>query len=52
VAVLTVEMAVRRYRFAWTGVVDGETRSGQGRGTNVIVRRDGSWRMAHEYLSS
>ncbi|NNN34344.1 nuclear transport factor 2 family protein [Streptomyces sp. S3(2020)] len=50
--VLTAEVAVCRYRFAWSGVVDGEPRSGQGRGTNVIVRRDGRWRMSHEHLSS
>lgn len=50
--VLTADVAVCRYRFAWTGIVDGEPRSGQGRGTNVIVRRDGGWRMLHEHLSS
>ncbi|MCW8375883.1 YybH family protein [Streptomyces justiciae] len=50
--VLTPDVAVCRYRFAWTGVVDGEPRSGQGRGTNVIVRRAGRWRMLHEHLSS
>ena len=49
--VLTPDVAVCRYRFAWTGVVDGEPRSGQGRGTNAIVRRDGGWRMLHEHLS-
>jgi len=31
--VLTAEIAVCRYRCAWTGVVDGEPRCGQGRGT-------------------
>jgi ketosteroid isomerase-like protein len=50
--VLTAEVAVCRYRFAWTGVVDGEPRSGQGRGTNLIVWRDGCWKMLHEHLSS
>ncbi|MEU6352434.1 nuclear transport factor 2 family protein [Streptomyces sp. NPDC047072] len=50
--VLTADIAVCRYRFAWTGVVDGEARSGQGRGTNVLVRRDGGWRLLHEHLSS
>jgi ketosteroid isomerase-like protein len=38
-SVLTADVAVCRYRFAWTGVVGGEPRSGRGRGTNVIVRR-------------
>jgi len=50
--VLTADVAVCRYRFAWSGVVGGEPRSGQGRGTNVIVRRDGGWKMLHEHLSS
>ncbi|WP_405889415.1 nuclear transport factor 2 family protein (plasmid) [Streptomyces sp. NBC_01136] len=50
--VLTTDVAVCRYRFAWTGVVEGEPRSGQGRGTNVIERRNGVWMMLHEHLSS
>ncbi len=50
--VLSADVAVCRYRFAWTGLVAGERQSGQGRGTNVIVRRDGVWRMLHEHLST
>ncbi|MBC9712672.1 nuclear transport factor 2 family protein [Streptomyces sp. TRM66268-LWL] len=50
--VLTPDAAVCRYRFAWTGIVGGAPRSGQGRGTNVIVRRDGAWVMLHEHLST
>jgi hypothetical protein len=50
--VLTFDVAVCRYLFAWTGVVNGELRSGRGRGTNVIVRRDGELKMLHEHLSS
>ena len=46
------ELAVCRYRFAWTGYVEGAARSGQGRGTNVVTRRRGEWRMLHEHLSS
>jgi ketosteroid isomerase-like protein len=43
--------AVCRYSFSWTGIVDGRPSSGQGRGTNVIVKRGGSWKMQHEHLS-
>lgn len=43
--------AVCRYRFRWSGVVDGVPASGQGRGTNVLTRRDGTWKMLHEHLS-
>ena len=49
---LGMEHAVCRYRFSWTGVIDGQPRSGRGRGTNVVIRRDGEWRMLHEHLSS
>jgi ketosteroid isomerase-like protein len=44
--------AVCRYRFAWTGTVGGQPRSGSGRGTNVLVSHDGAWQMLHEHLSS
>ncbi|WP_327406209.1 nuclear transport factor 2 family protein [Streptomyces sp. NBC_01288] len=50
--VLAADHAVCRYRFSWTGVVDGRPRSGQGRGTNVLVKREGGWKMQHEHLSS
>ena len=44
--------AVCRYRFSWTGVVEGMPRSGQGRGTNVVINRGGNWQMLHEHLSA
>jgi ketosteroid isomerase-like protein len=44
--------AACRYRFAWSGVVDGEPRSGSGRGTNVLVRRRDAWQIVHEHLSA
>lgn len=45
------ESAVCRYRFHWTGLVDGKPASGEGRGTNVLTRRDGRWQILHEHLS-
>jgi ketosteroid isomerase-like protein len=45
------DLAVCRYRFRWTGVVDGKQASGQGRGTNVVTKRGGAWKMLHEHLS-
>lgn len=48
---VTDELAACRYRFSWRGVVDGRPRSGQGRGTNVVVKRDGAWLVQHEHLS-
>jgi len=44
--------AVCRYRFEWSGIVDGKEKHGAGRGTNVMVKRDGVWRMLHEHLSA
>jgi ketosteroid isomerase-like protein len=48
---VTDRFAVCRYRFCWTGTVDGEPASGQGRGTNVVTKRNGQWKMLHEHLS-
>jgi uncharacterized protein (TIGR02246 family) len=45
------DTATCRYAFCWTGTVDGEPASGHGRGTNVLARRGGTWRMVHEHLS-
>ena len=45
------DLAVCRYRFRWSGVIDGESASGQGRGTNVVTKRNGAWKMLHEHLS-
>lgn len=43
--------AVCIYNFHWEGIVDGEKLSGHGRGTNVIGKVDGQWKMLHEHLS-
>jgi ketosteroid isomerase-like protein len=43
---------VCRYRLAWTGTIDGQPRSGRGRGTNVLVKSDETWQMLHEHLSA
>ena len=48
---LTAEVAACRYRFCWRGMVDGQPGSGRGRGTNVLVKRDGAWQIEHEHLS-
>ena len=48
---VTEDTAVVRYRFNWVGYQVGEQISGAGRGTNVMVKRDGQWLMLHEHLS-
>jgi ketosteroid isomerase-like protein len=45
------DFGVCRYHFHWTGVIDGVPASGHGRGTNLVVRQNGSWKMLHEHLS-
>lgn len=51
VVVESVATVVYRYTFHWSGVVDGEARSGAGRGTSIAVCREGRWVMLHEHLS-
>jgi ketosteroid isomerase-like protein len=46
------DQAVCRYQFTWTGTIDGQPRSGSGRGTNVLVNNAGTWQMLHEHLSA
>jgi len=47
----TDNIAVCRYEFEWKGIVEGEEKSGNGRGTNVIVANNGKWQILHEHLS-
>lgn len=44
--------AVCTYTFAWHGVVSGKQKSGNGRGTNVLQKQNGAWKIIHEHLSS
>jgi uncharacterized protein (TIGR02246 family) len=44
-------IAVCVYAFEWSGTVGGKHGSGAGRGTAVLRRIDGDWRVAHEHLS-
>ena len=44
--------AACRYRFTWTGTINGQPRSGTGRGTNVLINSAGAWQMLHEHLSA
>ncbi|WP_392666885.1 YybH family protein [Streptomyces sp. LN785] len=44
--------AVCRYQFTWTGTIDGQLRSGSGRGTNALINNAGTWQMLHEHLSA
>jgi len=50
-SVVEANVAVCTYRFVWHGIVNGEAKSGVGRGTNVLRKTDGTWRVVHEHLS-
>ncbi|WP_299823400.1 nuclear transport factor 2 family protein [uncultured Pontibacter sp.] len=39
------------YRYSYQGTHAGKAVAGGGRGTSVLVRKDGNWRIAHEHLS-
>lgn len=45
-------VAACSYDFTWTTTVDGRPLTGKGRGTTVLRRDAGSWRIAHEHLSA
>jgi ketosteroid isomerase-like protein len=45
------EVVACAYEFEWSGLVDGGPVSGHGRGTTVIRRVEGHWKVAHEHLS-
>jgi ketosteroid isomerase-like protein len=45
------DVAVCIYEFDWSGEIHGKLASGGGRGTTVIQRAVGRWRVVHEHLS-
>lgn len=44
-------MSACTYRFKSDGIVDGKRQVYEGKGTNVLRRISGSWRIVHEHLS-
>jgi ketosteroid isomerase-like protein len=46
------DVAACVYGFAWSGEIDGKPAAGKGRGTTVIRRIGGQWKVAHEHLSA
>lgn len=43
--------AVCVYDFSWKGLIDGESKSGGGRGTNALAKTGKGWQIVHEHLS-
>ena len=46
------DTAVCLYTFNWITEINGERRTGNGRGTTVLNRENGIWKILHEHLSS
>ena len=46
----TAEFAVCLYTFHWSGLINGESASGSGRGTSVLVWERGKWFLLTEHL--
>jgi len=40
------------YRFRWHTDIDGKTLEGHGRGTTVLRKERGKWKIIHEHLSN
>lgn len=40
------------YTFNWKGLIEGQERTGKGRGTSVLCKKDSSWKIVHEHLSN
>lgn len=47
----TDDVAACTYRFDWSGQIHGTPASGSGRGTCVLARKSGQWKVVHEHLS-
>jgi len=42
--------AVYLFEFRWTGIVNGNSVSGSGYGTSVIIKEEGKWKLLTEHL--
>jgi ketosteroid isomerase-like protein len=45
------EVAACVYDYSWSGTIHGEPASGSGRGTTILRRSQGGWKVVHEHLS-
>lgn len=43
-------MAVYLFEFNWSGIINGKPAQGAGRGTSVLIKEDGAWRLLVEHL--
>ncbi|MGH6611591.1 MAG: YybH family protein [Burkholderiaceae bacterium] len=46
----TKDFAVYLFDFRWSGMIDGKSASGSGRGTSVLTCEGGEWKLLVEHL--
>ena len=46
----TKDYAVCLYTFHWSGLINGKSVSGSGRGTAIVVNEEGRWLLLSEHL--
>ena len=44
------ELAVYLFDFSWSGIIDERQAIGSGRGTSVLIKEDGKWKLLVEHL--
>ena len=44
------EFATCIYNFEWSGIIYGRSAAGAGRGTTVLVKEGGNWKLLSEHL--
>ncbi|TRX44913.1 nuclear transport factor 2 family protein [Fulvivirga sp. M361] len=42
--------AVYLFEFNWTGIIEGQSSSGNGIGTSVLIKEDSKWKLLTEHL--
>jgi ketosteroid isomerase-like protein len=45
------DIVVYKFAFQWSGYINGQLASGQGRGTGVLIDHDGTWKLLVEHLA-
>ena len=46
----TAETAIYLFEFSWSGIIDGKSAQGAGRGTSVLINVDDRWQLLIEHL--
>jgi ketosteroid isomerase-like protein len=47
---ITKHTAVYLFAFSWQGIINGQSSSGSGHGTAVLIQQDSAWKLIAEHL--